>query len=114
MRARLKENRRSPTRIALTTLVATIPTARRTIANRIVLRIPSRTTSRIEHWFIQPAALFCIEEDRSRTASRPTAMPNRTQRNTGVTVMTAVICRKAVTIPMIKLTINAAMTQLHV
>lgn len=108
-----KKNRTSPVRTAVRTLVATIPMARRMTEKRIVPRIPARSADRVEHWLQQRSALPILGLARISSPRNPTAMPKVTQRNGAVMVITAVICRKAAMIPMIRLDTTAAMVQLH-
>ena len=110
---RKKESRRRPVIIAPRTLVAGNSTARRTIAKNIVAIIAPRSTVRIV--FIQQVDLFSQQLTEAmvirRTPRYTTAMPNTTHKNAGVTVMAAVILRKAAMIPTTMLIISATVVQ---
>lgn len=71
--------------------VAVIPTAKRITENRTDPKIPINRALRA--YLIHPPPLdLCVEAIVATNTARYTiAMPNTTQRNTGVTVITAVI-----------------------
>ena len=109
-----KNDRRSrPVITAPRMLVATNSTARSTIANSTVAIIAPRSTVII--FFIQQG-LFSqqlIDAAVMRTIARyTTAMPKTVHKNAGVTVMAAVILRKAAMMPTTMLTMRAIVVQL--
>lgn len=110
--ASAKKNKSNPVIIAPIILVATNSIANRIIENKIVPRTPTRLKERLEQ--TQPtSALSPKEEAVTRVTARyTTAMPKTTHKNAGVTVITAVILRKAVIIPIIKLETRAIPAQL--
>ena len=111
---RKNESRSRPVIIAPTMLVATNSTASSTIAKRIVAIIAPRSTERI--FFMQQGDLFSQQladaTVMSNTARYTTAMPKTTHKNAGVTVIVAVILRKAAMIPTAMLTMRAIVVQL--
>lgn len=109
----VKKNRRIPIRIALRILVATIPTASRMMDSRIVPSMPISNAPRVVHRHSQYSVLLASAAAIARTPRYTTAIPNVTQRNTGATVITAVIWRNAATTPMITLAMTAASAQRH-
>ena len=90
-----------------------MPTARRITENRIVPRMASSRVFSAAQWH----SVFRMQQDvpalSVRIPRKPTAVPNAAHKNTGVTVMTAVICRNAVMMPTMRLATTAAMVQLH-
>ena len=109
-----KNDRRSrPVITAPRMLVATNSTARSTIANSTVAIIAPRSTVII--FFIQQG-LFSqqlIDAAVMRTMARyTTAMPKTVHKNAGVTVMVAVILRKAAMMPTTMLIMRATVVQL--
>lgn len=99
--------------MALITLVATMPTARRTMENKIEPRIPISRAPSVAHLQSQGSALLAMAAAKSSKARYTTAIPRTTHRKAGVTVMTAVICKNAATTPMMTLARIAAIAQLH-
>ena len=93
------------------TLVAGKVTARRITEERMVPRIPMRVALReVQHPLHSEDSL---ESDvASRIIARYTrATPAATIKNIGVSVMVAVICKNAATIPIIKLAMRAIPVQ---
>ena len=110
-----KNDRRSrPVITAPRILVATNSTARSTIAKNTVAITAPRSTVMI--LFTQQGDLFSqqlVDAAAMRTMARyTTAMPKTVHKNAGVTVMAAVILRKAAMIPTIMLTMRATVVQL--
>lgn len=86
-------------------LVATKVIARSTTENKIVL---SALANAVPNAVSTQSAFFLDNANESNvTAINPTATPNVIHKNTGGTVITAVILRKAVIIPTIMLITNA-------
>ena len=114
VRVRKNESRRSPAKIAPSTLVAGNSIASSTTAKSMVAIIAPRSTEIIV--LIQQGDLFSQQVTDAtvirRTARYTTAMPNTTHRKAGVIVMAAVILRNAVIIPTTMLTIRARVVQL--
>lgn len=98
-----KKKRRTPTIIAPKTLVAGNVIANNIIERSIVPNIPARTNDKGVS--IQPHNLRHLKlADTIRfTARYTTAIPKRTHKNAGVTVITAVIVSKVAIIPTIAL-----------
>ena len=86
-------------------LVATKVIARSTIENKIVLNALASVVPNA----VSTHSVFFLDNanENNATAIKPTAIPNVTHKNTGGTVITAVILRKAVIIPITKLITNA-------
>ena len=106
MRVSDKKNNKSPVIIAPTTLVAANWIARRTTEKRAVPRIAKRFSASAEQ-AQEESVRRAVAADKSVTARYATAMPSATHKNAGVTLITAVIVRNAVIIPIIKLEITA-------
>ena len=107
-----EKNRRSaPVMIAPITLVAANSIPKRTVENRTVPRIPLKRDVNTcpEH----PLILWVSDAEIRIVARYATAMPKTTHKNAGVTVMTAVILRKAVIMPIIMLETIAVAIQLY-
>ena len=100
-----KLNKSKPVIIAPTMLVATKVIARSTIENKIVLNALASVVPNA----VSTHSVFFLDNanENNATAIKPTAIPNVTHKNTGGTVITAVILRKAVIIPITKLITNA-------
>ena len=109
VRVRERKKRRTPTKIALTVLVAVMPTAKRINANSAVPKVP---INKVKSGAQQPELLRPVVLTKVR-ARYPTAIPKATQRNAGVTVITPVICKNAAIIPTNALAITAINVQLH-
>ena len=109
---REKKNKSAPARTAPITLVAVNSIASRTIDNKIVPRIPASRVVIIvhklpQHTLRKSAALMSV------TARYTTATPRSTHKNAGVTVIAAVMFKRAATMPIITLTITAKRVQLN-
>lgn len=110
---RKNENRRSPVRTAPRILVAANSIAKSTTDSNIVAIIAPNRTVRIvlmQQGVIVPQH-FRDTENRSRIPRYTTAIPKTVHKNAGVTVIAAVILRKAVIIPTTILIIRAAVVQ---
>ena len=107
---RNKTNR--PTKIAPIMLVAAKVTANRITEVSAVPNIPVKTA--VNAPLTQRQEVFALQQPvvANNTAKYPMAMPNATQRKAGVTVITAVICKKAAITPIIALAITERVTQL--
>ena len=92
-------------------LVATNSIARRTTESNIVPRIPASNAVTILHRFSQHPLRKSADETRV-TARYATATPKTTHKNAGVRVITAVILKNAVIIPIIRLATIAITVQL--
>ena len=113
-----KKNSSAPAIIAPSTLVATNSIAKSITDVKIVPKIPVSKTGSIEHTQLR-TPLPQIEADDIRVIARyKIAIPNTTHKNTGVMVITAVIVKNAVIIPIIILATIAipvqSLLQLHV
>ena len=106
-----KKNSSKPTIIAPTTLVAAKVIAKRTIANKIVPKIPASRVLMAALTFLH-SGLTVSPVTVNNTARYPTAIPNTTQRKVGVTVIVAVNVKNAATTPIIALAIIAKTVQL--
>ncbi len=92
-------------------LVATNSMARRTTESNIVPRTPASNAVIILHKFSQHPLRKTADETRV-IARYTTAIPKSTHKNAGTSVITAVILRKAVIIPIIRLATTAITVQL--
>jgi hypothetical protein len=106
---RKNENKSNPVTIAPTMLVATNSTARRSTARNTVAIIAPRSTKIV---VFRQQGLASLQQPTdaditSTTARYTTAIPKTVHKNAGVTVIAAVILRKAVTIPITILIISA-------
>ena len=91
-------------------LVAANSIAKRMTANKIVPKIPINTAFRVEQ---RQEVVLCVKLAAiSVTARYTTAIPKTTHKKGVVTVIAAVICRKAEMIPRIKLATIAIPVQL--
>ena len=96
---RVKNVKSSPVIIAPVMLVAANVMPSSTMAVRIVPKIPVNKIPRVVQTHVL-VRLFVNESAlRSVTARYPTAIPNKTHKKAGVTVITAVIDKSVVTIP---------------
>lgn len=91
--------------------------AAKVIANKIteiraVPRIPVKTAVNVPLVYLQDFLPWQQQVVASNTAKYPIAIPNATHKNAGVTVITALICKKAAITPIIALAITAKLTQL--
>ena len=101
-----KKNKSTPVRIAPTILVATNGIANKTTENSTVPTIP--LSKEFTVFAVQDAAVASVSNAfTSRIAKYATATPNVTHKNAGVTVMTAMMRKKAATTPIIRLTTTA-------
>ena len=93
-------------------LVATKVTANKITEVSAVPKIPVKTA--VNAPLLQRQEVVALQQPvvANNTARYPMAIPNATQRNAGVTVITAVICKKAAITPRIALTITAKVVQL--
>ena len=110
---RLTNPMRIPTRIALTTLVAVIPTANSRAARKAV---PSKPTSSAFHepqQHLTRSHLHCSNVVRVNAPKYTAATASTATNAVGVKVNTPVICRKAAITPTIKLTTTDTNVQLH-
>ena len=106
---REKKKRRNPVIIAPNTLVAAKVIPRRITAVRIVPKIPARNSLKLR----QQLVFSELWQEVKRTIPRkPTAIPNNTHRNAGVTVINAVNRKNAAKIPIITLAIMDFAVQL--
>lgn len=110
---RKKENRSKPVITAPKMLVAANSTASKITASSIVAIIAPRSTDIVvlKQQSILPAQHLKDVAARSITSRYTTAIPKTVHRNAGVTVIAAVILRKAVMIPITILIISAADVQ---
>lgn len=99
---REKAPNNTPTMSAERTLAGVGGIANRITAVRTVTRMPASKTGRTPHlhWHVP---FPCNLSETSKTARYTTAIPNRTHKNAGVTVIIAENCRNAVIIPIITL-----------
>lgn len=93
-------------------LVAAKVIPKRTTDARIVPRIPVSRTGTVRHMQHRMPVTRKMVDAISSTARYTTAIPKRTHRKAGVTVITAVIARKPVITPIIRLAITARPVQL--
>lgn len=108
VRVREKNNKSNPVITAPIILVATNSIAKSIIENNTVARIDISSTVRID--FIQHGKLLQHMIDTEAISNSPrytTAIPKSTHKNAGVTVMAAVIRRKAAIIPTVMLAMRA-------
>ena len=108
--ARKKKNKSAPARMAPVTLVAANSMARRMIDKSTVPIIPTSTAETIVHKSSQHSLRKIAPETRV-TARYTTAMPSSTHKKAGVRVIAAVILKKAVIMPIIRLATTAIMVQ---
>lgn len=102
VRSNDKKPSNAPVIIAPIMLVATNSIARSITDNKIVPNIPVRSIVRSGHIHGALVSEHLIKDVETRiTARYTTAIPNATHKNAGVTVITAVMRRKAVTTPII-------------
>ena len=96
-----KKNKSAPVIIAPITLVAANVTARRTTDNKIAPKIPARINESGALMQLLLPQQFWLAATARFTARYTTAIPKTTHKNAGVTVITAVILKSVVTIPII-------------
>ena len=113
VRVRKNESKRSPVITAPIMLVATNSMARSTIAKKIVAIIAPNNTVRM--FLIQQGDLLSQQFTDAivirRMARYTVAIPKTTHKKAGVTVIAAVILRKAAIMPTTMLTITATVVQ---
>ena len=107
---RKKKNKRPPVRIAPIMLVATNSIASKIIESNIVPKMPTIKVVTIVHKSLQHSLRKIALETRA-IARYPTAIPRSTHKKAGVRVIVAVILRKDVIIPMIRLITTAITVQ---
>ena len=107
---RKKKNSKAPASIAPIMLVATNSMARSTIERSIVPSIPASSAVTMVHRSLQHPLRKRAAAIRV-TARYTTAIPRSTHKNAGVKVIAAVILRKAVIIPRIRLATTAITVQ---
>ena len=110
---RVKKARRRPTITAPKMLVAANVIPRRITAVSIVPKIPAKRKFNILHTQSLKPRPLAKEDARRVTARYTTAIPKSTHKKAGVTVIAAVIFKRAATIPIITLTITAKRVQLN-
>lgn len=116
---RKKKNNRPPARMAPIILVATNSIASKTIESNVVPKTPTSKVFIIAHKSLQHSLSLRKIAPEIRTIARyPTAIPRSTHKKAGVRVIVAVILRKDVIIPIIRLvtiviTVQLVLQHLH-